>query len=263
MLRGIVNDVPIWLLLIAVVTGIAGLVLLLVWLTRRLVPEVDEGFDAEVSSQMLGVVAALFGLLFAFIIVIAYQNYSDAQARVAAEADALAAVVRDSGALPEPDRDRVRAAVGAYVRTVVDEEWPRMREGDHSPEVSVAVDGIFAALQGVEPRSPSAAAFYDDSVRQLNAALAARRNRLNDARGGLPWVIGALLFVGSLVIIGYAVLVGSRSFWFHAIGAGSIALVIGMSLVVLATLIYPFSGDLAIDSRPFQDGSLAQFFGRP
>ena len=100
-------------------------------------------------------------------------------------------------------------------------------------------------------------------MRQLNAALAARRDRLDDARGGLPWVIGALLFVGSLVIVGYAVLVGSRSFWFHAIGAGSIALVIGMSLVVLATLVYPFSGDLAIDSRPFQHGTLSQFFGRP
>jgi len=70
--------------------------------------------------------------------------------------------------------------------------------------VSVAVDGIFAALQGIEPRSPSAAAFYDDSVRQLNAALAARRDRLDDARRGLPWVIGALLFVGSLVIVGSA-----------------------------------------------------------
>jgi hypothetical protein len=113
------------------------------------------------------------------------------------------------------------------------------------------------------PRSPSAAAFDDESVRQLIAALAARRDRLVDARGGLPWVIAALLLVGSLVIVGYAVLVGSRSFWFHAIGAGSIALVIGMSLVVLATLIYPFSGDLAIDSGPFQAGSLAQFFGRP
>ena len=100
-------------------------------------------------------------------------------------------------------------------------------------------------------------------MRQLNAALAARRNRLDDARGGLPWVVGALLFVGSLVIVGYAVLVGSRSFWFHTIGAGSIALVIGMSLVVLATLIYPFAGDLAIDSRPFRSGSLSQFFGPP
>jgi Protein of unknown function (DUF4239) len=261
MLRGIVNEVPTWLLLVAVVAAILGAVLLLVWLIRRLVPAVAEGFDAEVSSQMLGVVAALFGLLFAFIIVIAYQNYTDAQANVTGEADALAAVVRDSGALPRAERDRVRASIGAYVRTVVDDEWPRMRDGEDSSQAWTAVNDVFATFQGVEPTSPSARAFYEDSVRQLNDALESRRNRLDDAAGGLPWVVGALLFVGSFVIVGYAALVGSRSFWFHAIGAGAIALVIGMSLVVLVTLIYPFSGDLAIDPAPFRSGSLAQFFG--
>ena len=91
---------PIWLLLIAVVVALVGLVLLLVWSIRRLVPAVAEGFDAEVASQMLGVVAALFGLLLAFIIVIAYENYTDAQSNVTGEADALAAIVRDSGAFP-------------------------------------------------------------------------------------------------------------------------------------------------------------------
>jgi Protein of unknown function (DUF4239) len=260
MLRGVVNEVPIWLLLVAVVASILGVVLLLVWLVRRFVPGVAEGFDAEVSSQMLGVVAALFGLLFAFIIVIAYQNYTDAQANVTGEADALAAVVRDSGALSPQERDRFRASIGAYVRTVADEEWPRMRDGEDSSHAWTAVDDVFATFQGVEPTSPSARAFYEDSVRQLNDALEARRNRLDDAAGGLPWVVGALLFVGSFVIVGYAVLVGSRSFWFHAIGAGAIALVIGMSLVVLVTLIYPFSGGLAIDPAPFRSGSLAQFF---
>ena len=79
-----------WLLLIAVVPAIVGLVLLLVWLVRRFVPGVSEGFDAEVASQMLGVVAALFGLLLAFIIVIAYQNYGDTQGRVSDEAERYA-----------------------------------------------------------------------------------------------------------------------------------------------------------------------------
>src|SRR6476469_5141860 len=103
MLRGIVNEVPTWLLLVAVVAAILGAVLLLVWLIRRLVPAVREGFDAEVSSQILGVVAALFGLLLAFIVVIAYQSYGDTQGDVSNEADALAAIVRDSGAFPQPD----------------------------------------------------------------------------------------------------------------------------------------------------------------
>ena len=146
-------------------------------------------------------------------------------------------------------------------RHIVEEEWPRMREGNDSAHAWADVNAIFAVLQRFEPKSPSAVAFYDDSVRQLNLALDARRNRLDDAGGGLPWVVGALLFVGSLVIVGYAVLIGSRSFWFHAIGAGAIVLIIGMSLVVLVALIYPFSGDLAIDPGPFQNGSLAEFFG--
>ena len=260
MFRGVVNHVPTWLLLLLVVTAIVGLVLLLVWLVRRLVPGLREGFDAEVSSQMLGVVAALFGLLFAFVIVIAYQNFTDAQGNVSNEADALAAVVRDSGAFPPPQRDHVRAAVGVYVRAVVDEEWPRMRQGEDSAGAWRAVDGMFEALQGFDPGSPRETAFYDDSVRQLNTALDARRNRLDDAGGGLPWVVGALILVGSLVIVGYAVLVGSTSFWFHAIGAGAIALVVGMSLVVLVDLIYPFSGDLSVGSGAFDSGVLAQFF---
>ena len=41
---------------------------------------------------------------------------------------------------------------------------------------------------------------------------------------------------------------------------GPIALVVGLSLVVLIALVYPFSGDLAIDPASFRIGSLARFF---
>ena len=135
-----------------------------------------------------------------------------------------------------------------------------MRQGEDNAGAWRAVDGMFTALQGFDPRSPRETAFYDDSVRQLNTALDARRNRLDDAAGGLPWVVGALIFVGSLVLVGYAVLVGSTNYWFHAIGSGAIALVVGMSLVVLVDLIYPFSGDLSVGSGAFDSGVLAQFF---
>jgi hypothetical protein len=167
-LRGLINDVPIWLLLIVVVGAIVGIVLGLVWLIRRLVPSTREGFDAEVSSQLLGVVAALFGLLLAFIVVIAYQNYGDTQSNVSNEADALAAIVRDSAAFPQPDSVRIHTAVGAYVRAVVNDEWPRMHEGKDSARAAAAVAGMYRAIQGVDPKSSRAVAFYDDAVRQLS-----------------------------------------------------------------------------------------------
>ena len=66
-----------------------GIVLLGVWAVRRWIPSTREGFDAEVSSQMLGVVASLFGLLLAFVVVIEFQAFSSAGDNVQSEADDL------------------------------------------------------------------------------------------------------------------------------------------------------------------------------
>ena len=101
------------------------------------------------------------------------------------------------------------------------------------------------------------APFYDDAVRQLNAALIARRERLAAVEPGLPALMTLLLVTGTLVILGYATLVGSRNVWFHAIGAGSLALILAFSLVVLADLSYPFCGDLAVAPSAFRSGALA------
>ena len=181
MLRSLVNDLPTAVLVVLGVGIVLALVLGGVWLVRRFVPATREGFDAEVSSQMLGVVATLFGLLLAFVVVLAFQGYSDAGDNARLEADSLAQVVRDSGAFSPVDRARVTAAVGVYVRAVVDDEWPRLRDGKTSEQAAIAVGGLFSAMQAVRPATPGAVAFYDDSVRRLNDAVAARRNRVSDA----------------------------------------------------------------------------------
>jgi hypothetical protein len=69
MFLSLVNAVPIGALVVIVVALVVGLTLLGVRLARRIVPATRDGFDAEVSSQLLGVVATLFGLLLAFVVV--------------------------------------------------------------------------------------------------------------------------------------------------------------------------------------------------
>jgi hypothetical protein len=94
-----------WLLVAATAVAI-GVVLLSVLVIRRLVPATGEGYHAEISAPMLGVVAALFGLFLAFVIIIAYQNYLGAGTNISRDSESLSALVRDSAAFPEP---RVRA----------------------------------------------------------------------------------------------------------------------------------------------------------
>jgi hypothetical protein len=221
--RGILNTVPTGLLVVAVVSLSFGGVVLAVWLIRRYVPATREEFNSEIVAAMLGVLAAFFGLLLAFVVVIQFQNHDDARANVETEADALAAIVRDNQALGGPEADRVRGAVATYVQAVVQDEWPRLHDAGQESPRAAALDSLYETLQGIEPRTQRARAFYDDSVRQLNIALDARRNRLADGRGGLPTEVAALIIVGAVAILSYATLVGSRSFWFRAIGAGLIA----------------------------------------
>ena len=97
--RTVINHASVAELVVGTVVVTLGVVLLGIWLIRRFVPATREGFDAEVSSQMLGVVASLLGLLLAFVIVIEYQNFGSAQDNVGQEADSLAAITRDSHAL--------------------------------------------------------------------------------------------------------------------------------------------------------------------
>jgi hypothetical protein len=262
-LRDALNAVPTaWLLFAAVGASLIA-VLVSVVLVRRIVPSTREGYHAEISAPMLGVVAALFGLLLAFVIIIAYQNFLAAQANLSREADSLSSIVRDSAAFPEPARSNVVGAVGTYVHAVVDDEWPSMKKGNDNVLAWNGLDSIFTAFLTVKPKSPAATSFYDDAVTQLNATLAARRDRLQSVSGGIPGPIFFLILFGAFVIIGYAVLVGSPSFWFHALGAAAIAMVVAVSLVVLIDLSYPFSGNVAISPAVFKTGSLGQFFYRP
>src|SRR3954453_15735869 len=109
-----VNAVPIGVLIVIIVGLVVAVTLLGVWLVRRAVPLTAEGFDAEVSSQMLGIVASMFGLVLAFAVVLAFQGYAGAEAGVPQEADGTPQIVRDTRAFPPMDKANVSAASGAY-----------------------------------------------------------------------------------------------------------------------------------------------------
>lgn len=254
------NDVPaVWLLVAGGCVALA-IVVPAVVLIRRFVPATREGYHAEVSAPMLGVVAALFGLFLAFVIIIAYQNYLSAGTNISREAEALSAIVRDSSAFPEPSGREVRSAVGDYARAVVFDAWPLMRLGRSSAVSAAELDDIFTALRGVKPNSPQALTFYQDAVTQVNTAASARQDRLGSVAGGIPGVIVILLLFNTLVIVAYAVFVGSPSFFFHVLGPSAIAVVVAVSLIVLFDLSYPFSGSVTVSPHDLRSGELEQFF---
>ena len=263
MLRGLLNHVatlPLALLVIGLVICVAvGAVLV----GRRLVPGVREGTWSHPAGSVLEVIGAMVGLLLAFAVVIQFQFYIEAVDDSRDEAARLSQLVRDARGFAPGDSLRVNAAVDAYTRAVVDDEWPSMRDGRSSPAAAARLDDLVAALQQADPGTGARRVFYEAAVSELNAVIGARLARIDRAEDGPPMLLVALLLVGVAVMLAYAMLVGARSRGFHFATAAALGTVVGITLLLFITFSYPFSGGISVDASVFEDHLATASANRP
>lgn len=232
-------------------------------LVRRRFPTLTEGTYNELSGVLLGIFAAIYGVLLAFVVVIQWESRGQAADAVAAEAAALGQAVQDGQGLAPGPRNAVQAAIGGYLHTVVGQEWPSMSRGTASPAATAALDRVFATVREANPRTDAENVYYSDLVSSLNQASTSRRTRLAASGEGLPGLLGALLVAGAVVFVPLTYLFGIRrpaaQFAFVAFCGTLVA--VGLFLTVV--LDRPFAGGLGLDPGAFEQGTLARYWPTP
>ena len=118
--------------------------------------------------MILGVLAAVYGIVLAFVIVALYEEYRQAGNDVRTEATALSKVYRDSQAFAPPGAVLVKTAVGNYIRVVVNDEWPKMKHGQESEQGWRNLAAIYAALRSQKPKTIVQTTFYTEAVARVN-----------------------------------------------------------------------------------------------
>src|SRR6185295_5476841 len=96
---------------------------------RRGAPEGSYFTDGDRASGVFGVLATAFAIFAGFVIFLAFTSYD--QSRSGAESEALAVVQQYETAqfLPSNVRPLVAGQLVCYGRSVINQEWPAMREG--------------------------------------------------------------------------------------------------------------------------------------
>ena len=84
-----------------------------------------------IVGNVLSCHGVYYGLLLGLLAVAAYQNFSQAEADVSAEAAAMAAIYEDLGSYPEPDRQYLRWLLRNHCRYIIHYAWPLQQEGEH------------------------------------------------------------------------------------------------------------------------------------
>jgi hypothetical protein len=245
---------------VVIVGGSLLLMLLAVFLVRRLVPHQTMARHNDVAGFVYATMGVTYAVVLAFVVIAVWENYAETRQVADQEASSLGALYRLANGFPDPHRAAAQAAALGYAEVVVEASWPAMEEGkDPPPEASAALDALYAVyarpdlVAAVNPQQ------YGESLDLLNEVSVARRGRVLASDSGLPEILWLVLIAGAVVVVAFAFLFGVESHWSQAAIIGGLTVTISLLLFVVADAQHPFRGGFAVEPEGME--SVLEQFG--
>jgi len=225
------------LLLVANIAAITAMLLV-----RRRAPQGSRFKDGDRASGVFGVLAGGFAIFAGFIIFLAFTAYD--QSRRGAETEALTVVQQFETAqlMPSSVVAPLSGALVCYARTVVQQEWPAMSDGQSTTLINPWGVALFRALERATPVSASEQAAYSKWLDQTSEREQARNDRLHGGEGIIPVSIWLVLFLIAGVVFVFMLFFADRG---EGVGAqamlmGSATTVIVLTLAAISALDHPY-----------------------
>jgi hypothetical protein len=228
-------------------------------LVRRRAPEGSYFEDGDRASGVFGVLATGFAIFAGFVVFLAFTSYD--QSRSGAEAEALTLVQQYETAqfFPASMRGRLSGELVCYGRSVVQQEWPRMRDGASGDAINPWSLALFRTLQTARPTTPTQQSNYDKWLDQTSDREEARRDRVHGAAGIIPGSIWLVLFLTAAIVFCFMLFFadsGERAVS-QAMLIGSATTVVTVTLLAIYALDNPYRPGLGSLDPVAMERSLA------
>jgi len=246
---------PTWEVGLLVISVWTGLSLAGLYLFHRFVDVHMRHKDTETVGLTYAIVAVVYAVLIAFIVVDVFETYAKGDEIATAEANKLSNLMLDSAGLPGPMGEAVRADLDKYIDTVVKVEWPSQQAGKLSDKVFeegwTELGHLSTRLAVFEPATSGQNVNKGEMLRSVNDLIKARRSRILAAGEHLPDVVWQILLLAGAVAVTYTYLFGAHSFRIHMAITGLIATTIALVFVLIIALDYPFRGEVSVGDEAF------------
>jgi hypothetical protein len=242
------------LIVIAVVIIAAlGVVVVRRWAPRTLRE------NNEFTGFTFAFVGLVYGVYLAFTVVIVWEHFQGAEATAESEATRLAELYRDAAVLP--GGNVIQNLLYDYTRSVIHDDWPAlaaMKPG--SPVTAQKYESLWRAYYAVRlvPNDTAQAAFFRESLVQLNELGRERRIRVHAGAADIPPMMWGLLITGGIGMIGFTYLIGTENAWVQIIVTAFLAGILAWAVLIVVALADPYSGDVSVSPDSFR-GVLQSF----
>jgi Protein of unknown function (DUF4239) len=202
----------------------------------------------NIAGSLMSALGALFAFLTAFVITIEWGQHREAEHTVGMEADAcvrLAWISRSPGC----DGVAIRRDLDAYLRSVLHEEWPALRDGAGCEATHDRMSDLQYRVRGIAAESDVPASVSDDLTTAADAIAVTRSERLNAAARDLPTPLFLLAFLSGVVLALNAIFLALHLGHAYSLAIAGIVMLIPLDLALLLAIAMPFKGDLQVEGQ--------------
>jgi hypothetical protein len=240
---------PLWVLgilvVLATLLAMAGPVVV-----RRHVGLARLSTNNEVAGFKFATLGVLYAVLLAFVVIVVWEKFNDAENAIAQEAGAAAAIYRLAEGIGDGPGAALRHRLSDYVAVTIADDWPAMEQGRLSPAGTRALDNLYTALLAVHPGDLREAGIMTEILHQLSVMTQARRDRLVMASGTVPDVIWFVLFGGAVLTVCFTFFFGAKNLRAQVAMTGVLSVLIFSTLFVVIAIDRPFAGSVKVTPDP-------------
>ena len=183
--------------ILTVVTAVAITAMLLV---RRRAPDGSYFADGDRAAGVFGVLATGFALLSGFVVFLAFESYDTSRSGAEAEARTVAHQFETVQFFPAATREQLAGELVCYARSVVHQEWPRMKSGTLANAPNPWGVALFRSLRATDPRSAAEQAAFAKYLDERSDREDARAERTHGAEGVIPAPVWIVLFLSAGIL---------------------------------------------------------------
>ncbi|HEY3875324.1 MAG TPA: DUF4239 domain-containing protein [Candidatus Kapabacteria bacterium] len=230
----------------AVVASILGLSLF-----HRLVEKSHLKEAHEVTGFVYAMVGVIYAVLLAFVVVVVWEQFQDANQIAEDEAAHLGNVRQLAKAFPDSVSKAISNEVRAYATAVIVREWPAMAQG-HSDSTAYGITkrlwNIFYSYRPIQGEQE----YYNQALRELTSFNTSRRQRIIGMYGTIPSILWALLIGGAIVCIVFTYMFVTPRAWTQYMITGLLAAMITVTLVLIHEMDRPYRGAMSLQPDGFE-----------
>ncbi len=238
--------VPAWLGFFLVVAVFVALACGGHILVKRAFPRTEFDEHNEVAGFLFAVVGVLYAVLLAFLTIIVWENFAQAEQRAQSEVDAATDVWRLSRHLPTATARQLRVDLRRYTESVTADEWPAMKQGGSSAQTQRLMVSLIDDIAGMGTNNLHQATLQGALLQRVQSMADLRRLRIYDNESGIPPLVWLGIVIGACTVLAFVYLFGMKNFKVQLLMTAATAIIIGVSFGLILELDYPFRGDVSI-----------------